>query len=84
MKNSPKKKGKDASRKAIAFDAGNLDTTQEIAPLSPVTPCPNTKPPQKKPEPRKIAKIKEVLEVQEGEEVSDEEELVAKLYIQDF
>ena len=49
-------------------------------------PHPYTKPPQKKTqqEPRKIAKIEEVLEVQQGEEVSDEDELVAKLYVQDF
>ena len=41
-------------------------------------------PPRKPQEPRKVAKIEEVLEVQQGEEVSDEEELVAKLYVQDF
>ena len=45
----------------------------------------NTKPPPRKPKPRKIAGIEEVLEVQQGEEVNEEEEeLVAKLYIQDF
>ena len=44
-----------------------------------------TKTPLRKPqEPRKIAKIEEVLEVQQGEEVGDEEELIAKLYVQDF
>ena len=44
-----------------------------------------TKTPPKKPqEPRKIASIEEVLEVQQGEEVSDEEELIAKLSVQDF
>ena len=48
-------------------------------------PHPYTKTPPRKPqEPRKVAKIEEVLEVQQGEEVSDEEELVAKLYVQDF
>ena len=34
-------------------------------------------------EPRKVAKIEEILEVQLGEEVSNEE-LVTKLYVQDF
>ena len=48
-------------------------------------PLPYTKTPPKRPqEPRMVAKIEEVLEVQQGEEVSDEEELVAKLYVQDF
>ena len=48
-------------------------------------PHPYTKTPPRKPqEPRRVAKIKEVLEVQQGEEVSDEEELVTKLYVQDF
>ena len=48
-------------------------------------PHPYTKTPPRKPqEPRRVAKIEEVLEVQQGEEVSDEEELVAKLYVQDF
>ena len=48
-------------------------------------PLPYTKTPPKRPqEPRKVAKIEEVLEVQQGEEVSDEEELIAKLYVQDF
>ena len=41
-------------------------------------------PPKKPQEPRKVAKIEEILEVQQGEEVSDEEELIAKLYVQDF
>ena len=36
------------------------------------------------PEPKKIAKIEEILEVEEGEEVTDEEENIAKIYIQDF
>ena len=36
------------------------------------------------PELKKVAKIAEVLEVQGGEEVSDEEELITKLYVQDF
>ena len=48
-------------------------------------PCPYTKtPPRKSQESRKVAKIEEILEVQQGEEVSDEEELIAKLYVQDF
>ena len=48
-------------------------------------PHPYTKTPPRKPqEPRKVAKIEEILEVQQGEEVSDEEELIAKLYVQDF
>ena len=49
-------------------------------------PCPNIKTPQKKSqsEPRRVAKIEEVLEVQEGEEVSNEDELVVRLYVQDF
>ena len=78
LKSSPKKKGKNASRRDDASDAENPDTTQGTVPHS------NTKPPQRKPKPRKIARIEEVLEVQQGEEVSDEEELITKLHIQDF
>ena len=37
LKNSPRKKGKNASRKANAFGAENLDITQEIALHSQVT-----------------------------------------------
>ena len=37
LKSLPKKKGKNASGKANAFDAGNPDITQEIAPLSKAT-----------------------------------------------
>ena len=48
-------------------------------------PLPYTKTlPRKPQEPRKVAKIEEVLAVQQGEEVSNEEELIAKLYVQDF
>ena len=35
-------------------------------------------------DPKKVAKIKEVLEVQGGAEVSNEEENIAKFYVQDF
>ena len=37
LKNSPKKKERNASRKDDAFDAENPDTTQETAPLSRAT-----------------------------------------------
>ena len=45
IENSPKKKGKSASRKDNAFDAGNTDTTQEIAPLSKATTVTSTQKP---------------------------------------
>ena len=50
LKNSPKKKERNASRKADASDAGNLDITQETAPCSQVTtitPTPTQKPHQR-------------------------------------
>ena len=37
LKNSLKKKGKNASRKVVAFNAENPDTPLEIAPCSPIT-----------------------------------------------
>ena len=79
-KNSPKKKARNASERATAFDAENPDITQEIVPLTPTQKLHQ----EKSQEPRKVAKIEEILEVQQGEEVSDEEELIAKLYVQDF
>ena len=80
LKNLPKKKGKNASRKPRHYSRNCTTFQSNNSNLHPYTKTS----PRKSQEPRRVAKIEEVLEVQQGEEVSDEEELVAKLYMQDF